>query len=214
MNGVRRLLGGGTQRPQSPPAQGRTSTEIPPVPPLQTIAPLSFSSKPSWPPFPLTPTSNGTPTRPDSASSTTMSMSLAANGNQRAASSRGNSLDNDSRPHPSSLGSHSSHGRVLIPSGSSPRLNMNVIAGPSRPLPDRVAELAKKPVNLFGRGRGSEPIDTRDELLMSLLTSEAMLDSKEFTILNAEEVEELKRVCSLCRSDYFITQKCVGIQNS
>lgn len=91
---------------------------------------------------------------------------------------------------------------------------MNVIAGPSRPLPDRVAELAKKPVNLFGRGRGSEPIDTRDELLMSLLTSEAMLDSKEFTILNAEEVEELKRVCSLCRSDYFITQKCVGIQNS
>lgn len=37
-------------------------------------------------------------------------------------------------------------------------------------------------------------VDTRDELLMSLLASEAIVDSREFEILSSEEVEELKKV--------------------
>lgn len=37
-------------------------------------------------------------------------------------------------------------------------------------------------------------VDTRDELLMSLLASEAVVDSREFEILSSEEVEELKKV--------------------
>lgn len=37
-------------------------------------------------------------------------------------------------------------------------------------------------------------MDARDELLISLLASEAMLDSREFDILSAEDVEELKKV--------------------
>lgn len=37
-------------------------------------------------------------------------------------------------------------------------------------------------------------VNIRDELLMSLLTSEAVVDSRECEILSAEEVEELKKV--------------------
>ena len=38
-------------------------------------------------------------------------------------------------------------------------------------------------------------VNTRDDLLMSLLASEAVVDSRGFEILSSEEVEELKRVC-------------------
>ena len=41
----------------------------------------------------------------------------------------------------------------------------------------------------------SAVINTRDELLISLLASEALVDSRAFQILTAEEVEELKKVC-------------------
>lgn len=37
-------------------------------------------------------------------------------------------------------------------------------------------------------------MDTRDELLISLLASEELLDSREYDILSAEEVEDLKQV--------------------
>lgn len=45
--------------------------------------------------------------------------------------------------------------------------------------------------------KGSELLNTRDELLMSLLTSEAVVDSRDFEILSAEEIEELKKVLSI-----------------
>ncbi len=35
----------------------------------------------------------------------------------------------------------------------------------------------------------------KDELLISLLASEAIVDSRGYDILSAEEVEELKKVC-------------------
>lgn len=37
-------------------------------------------------------------------------------------------------------------------------------------------------------------LNVRDDLLMSLLTSEAVIDSRECEILSGEEVEELKKV--------------------
>jgi hypothetical protein len=37
-------------------------------------------------------------------------------------------------------------------------------------------------------------LNVRDDLLMSLLTSEAVVDSREYEILSGEEVEELKNV--------------------
>lgn len=40
-------------------------------------------------------------------------------------------------------------------------------------------------------------LDIRDDLLMSLLASEAIVDSRGCEILSAEEVEELKKVCTL-----------------
>ena len=42
--------------------------------------------------------------------------------------------------------------------------------------------------------RESVQLNTRDQLLMSLLTSEAVVDSRSFDILSAEETEELKKV--------------------
>lgn len=44
---------------------------------------------------------------------------------------------------------------------------------------------------------------TRDDLLLSLLASEAVVESREFAILNLEEVEEYKKVCL-----QFSTTKC------
>ena len=41
--------------------------------------------------------------------------------------------------------------------------------------------------------RSSSLLNTRDELLISLLASEAVVDSREFDILSSEEVEELKK---------------------
>lgn len=48
--------------------------------------------------------------------------------------------------------------------------------------------------------RGSELLNIRDELLMSLLTSEAVVDSRDFEILSAEAIEELKKVLYLTPS--------------
>ena len=40
-------------------------------------------------------------------------------------------------------------------------------------------------------------LTTRDELLMSLMASEAVIDCREFNILGTEEVEDLKKVCCI-----------------
>lgn len=42
--------------------------------------------------------------------------------------------------------------------------------------------------------RTSTVLNTRDELLISLLASEAVVESRDFEIFSAEEVEELKKV--------------------
>jgi hypothetical protein len=39
-----------------------------------------------------------------------------------------------------------------------------------------------------------KPVDTQDGLLLCLMSSEAMVDSRGYVILNPEEVEELKKV--------------------
>ncbi len=42
--------------------------------------------------------------------------------------------------------------------------------------------------------RSSSRLNNRDELLLSLLASDAVVDSREFEILGFEEVDELKKV--------------------
>lgn len=56
--------------------------------------------------------------------------------------------------------------------------------------------ISRKSVNLSESGwkRNSGTLNTRDELLMSLMASEAIIDSRGFDILSAEEVEDLKKV--------------------
>ena len=69
---------------------------------------------------------------------------------------------------------------------------------PSRPMPNRVTQL--KPWK-----RASGPVDTRDELLMALLASEAIVDSRDFDILHSEDVEELKKVCVYFDNQVYLT---------
>lgn len=45
-------------------------------------------------------------------------------------------------------------------------------------------------------------LSSKDDLLMSLLASEAIVDSRGFEVLNAEEVEELKKVRPDARAVY------------
>lgn len=78
------------------------------------------------------------------------------------------------------------------------------VAGPSspRPLPSRVSELSRKLVERPGvttldLKRNSEMGSTRDDLLIDLLASEAIVDSRGCEILTSEEVEELKKVRTL-----------------
>lgn len=51
---------------------------------------------------------------------------------------------------------------------------------------------------------GSSFLDTADEMLMQILISQAVIDSKNFEILSLEEVEELKKVCIICQLDLLI----------
>jgi Up-regulated During Septation len=56
-------------------------------------------------------------------------------------------------------------------------------------------ELQEPPLPLPHLQRnGVQQTSTRDALLLSLLSSEAMVDSRGYEILSAEEVEELKKV--------------------
>ena len=59
-----------------------------------------------------------------------------------------------------------------------------------------INRISRKSINLSDSGwkRNSGPLNTRDELLMSLMASEAVVDSRGFDILTAEEVEDYKKV--------------------
>ena len=114
-----------------------------------------------------------------SPKNTTAALFLRKNTNKlpsQAQLSDGNSYGSDSR---TSNGSYSSSPMrksttSSVASGS---------AGPSSP---------RAPMPTVKRE--SVQLNMRDELLMSLLTSEAVVDSRSFEILSAEETEELKKV--------------------
>ena len=68
-------------------------------------------------------------------------------------------------------------------------------------MPQRVSQLSRKsiervvPAGLDLEKRLSGTANMRDELLITLLASEAIVDSRGYDILSAEEVEEMKKVC-------------------
>ena len=60
-------------------------------------------------------------------------------------------------------------------------------------MPSRVSQLSRKSV-AYEPKRSSQMLNVRDDLLMDLLSSEAIVDSRGYQVLSAEEVEELKKV--------------------
>lgn len=117
--------------------------------------------------------------------------------------------------------------QVSLPSPSSSRREPDADADDIPPLPGRSKSLGKQPrpsmltrdrqpsitspkksMSVSSRsprtayaprpGAGADAVNTRDHLLMMLLSSQAVLDSRDFEVLGAEEVEELKTVSSRC----------------
>ncbi|KAF8897864.1 Up-regulated during septation-domain-containing protein [Infundibulicybe gibba] len=172
MNGVRRFLG------------AATSSSVPPTPQTDSpITPLVFSPKqpigPSWPPQspdkpkpPLPPDADDDPAGNTSFQSSRSSTSVMSSTRGHIPFSTPPSGDIPLSPPYSPLSGPSSS-RLSQP-------NHQVLRKP----------VAALPGTEFKRLSG---LNTRDELLISLLASEAIVDSREFEILCSEEVEELKK---------------------
>ena len=142
------------------------------------------SSTPSSQAVPLPSTPPSVPATLDESPKTTAALVFRKD-RQRTAPSR-HSDDDGNSSFQSSRNSNESGRTSTQP--SSP------VAGPSSPrmppLPMRVAELSRG----GSERRTSAVLSSKDDLLLSLLASEAIVDSRGFEILSAEEVEELKKV--------------------
>ncbi|KAF9006672.1 Up-regulated during septation-domain-containing protein [Cyathus striatus] len=175
MNGVRRLLGAATA--SSPPSPQADSN------PLNAhTLPLAFSPKsgPTWPP--QSPATTHTPFTESPKG--TAALLFSKKDKQKSQSSADDDLASPSFQSP-----RSSNGYPLrTPPKSSP--SSPRISPPTQKIP-------RKSVPEPEWKRTSGMLDTRDELLISLLASEAVVESREFEILSAEEVEELKKVTSV-----------------
>jgi hypothetical protein len=78
----------------------------------------------------------------------------------------------------------------------SPTRSSQYLLNNSPPSSSSFNRISRKSVNLSDSGwkQNSGLLNTRDELLMSLMASEAVVDSRGFDILTAEEVEDYKKV--------------------
>ncbi|KAK2465994.1 hypothetical protein APHAL10511_001635 [Amanita phalloides] len=191
MNGVRRLLGAATGSSSSPPA-ALNLTDSSQHLPLTSSSIFSPNTGPSWPPASLT-----TPLpRDGSITSVTPALVVKKDKPQPPipAEPHGRKSSSDNLIH--SRGRSSTSVLGAKPNGSSPvsTPSSSPYIGPSRlitrksvPKPDPDADW--KP----DWKRSSTLLNTRDELLISLLASEAVVDSREYDILNSEEVEDLKK---------------------
>ncbi|TFK43828.1 Up-regulated during septation-domain-containing protein [Crucibulum laeve] len=200
MNGVRRLLGTATGSSPPSPAQDQQST-----------APLAFSSKagPSWPPASPTVTQQSAlPTDSPKASTAALFLKKDRQKSQPPA--------DDDTPN-SSFQSNRYSSRTTDSSFSSPNRSFNgpgsPISGPSSPRVQPNRLITRKSVTADGEyKRNSGPMNTRDELLMSLLASEAVVESRDFQILSSEEVEELKKEHQVLQSRLGAMSKKVSLE--
>ncbi|EMD40410.1 hypothetical protein CERSUDRAFT_91132 [Gelatoporia subvermispora B] len=224
MNGVRRFLGGGgtgsasstptTQSQPLPPTSPPLSSS-PPLPPIPPTAPLAIGSKPSWPPSPL---QSPVQSLPDSPKTTTAALFFRKD-RQRPPPSHNSSVSAGTSPEDdvgnTSMSSQSMSTASRDSGMGSPRsLLSSPIAGPSSPrgpLPQRVSELARKPIASESR-RASGIYNTKDDLLLGLLASEAVVDSRGCEILNAEEVEELKKEYQVLSSRLLAMSKKLSLE--
>ncbi|KAI0080839.1 hypothetical protein K474DRAFT_1588909 [Panus rudis PR-1116 ss-1] len=199
MNGVRRFLGGGLGSGNTTPTSEEAALPPSPSPPQPVTAPL-FVSKPSWPPS----SPPESPTEPAMTSPETTTAALFFRRDRQ----RPPPPPGPPHPHPHPPGGASSTDDDESLESPRPSSNgtyglppMSPVAGPSSPKarPQRVSQLSRKSVDrVNGRTppelkRLSGLASVRDDLLMSLLASEAIVDSRGYEVLSSEEVEDLKK---------------------
>ncbi|KAH8094933.1 Up-regulated during septation-domain-containing protein [Cristinia sonorae] len=210
MNGVRRFLGGGATTPTT---SGPPATLEPTTPPSSSTTPLFIQKGPSWPPTADSPSSSDqsppqTLVELGSPKTTTAALFFRRD-RQRSVAQL--SSDDDFQAHPRS---QATNGISTMNGGArssaysshygSPRNSGSPVAGTSSPSPPGRAPLPHRVSQLSKSGAGGSGSDSwkrsssmmgsvRDDLLMSLLASEAIVDSRGYEVLSAEEVEELKK---------------------
>lgn len=196
MNGVRRLLGAATGASPSSPDKD--------PPPVQTnfatTAPLSIKDNtqaPNWLPSSSILSPKQTSFGESIQSTAAFFLGKKDKGRQASAEEEKTIGSPYSAIRPlNGLNSHTkSSPHEQVPSPSHTPRNGSISDSPSPTLPSRV--ITRKSVNRSDAKRSSGFTNTRDELLFSLLASEAVVDSCSFTVLTSEEVEELKKVAKL-----------------
>jgi len=229
MNGVRNFLRAATAT--TPPSSAHPDSQSPPQSQssLSQTAPLSFVNVkppggPSWP----SPSSTQaqTPTKNQSPK-TTAALSLKKDPSRHKPQPPPPSDDlgaGNSSFRSSTSTSASTSMSLMSPSRrsqtSSPPTNSRISALNGRTSPGSTSSSPRvrssNPVTRKSVAhpesawkRSSGPLNTRDELLISLLASQAVVDSRDFEILGSEEVDELKkarpRASTSQISDYFTT---------
>jgi len=187
MNGVRRFLAGGS-------SSATTTSQLQASPPPPDSTPLpQFDTKqsPNWPPQ-QSPLSS-----PVSSPKTTTAALFLRKDRQRPSVPR-KSVDEGSN-------GSSSHSRTSVDqppppnhsrgfSSSTREYESSAFSMPNMASSSRSTQSARLGSAGSSGKRSSNIGGIRDELLISLLASEAVVDCRDFEILNSEEVEELKRV--------------------
>jgi hypothetical protein len=191
MNNVRRLFGG---------TSGSTTTAV-----EQPISPYDSSTNPNWVPQanqgfagfsgqPINPRkSNRTPSPPPPVPKLALKQQLPGS-TQLPQRQNSNPLSPEDNRAPSRRTNSTSSGHSHTPSTTSRR----GMPGHSKAL----SSVSRVRLN----GAGSPPVpppNTKDELIIELLASEAVVDSRDFEILDAEKVEDLKKVRVTTREGIF-----------
>ncbi|RDB19786.1 hypothetical protein Hypma_012893 [Hypsizygus marmoreus] len=165
MNGVRRFLGAATTSSSPPSSSGPES-------PAAQVTPLSFTAKtvtgPSWPPQ--------SPTTPSTPPLFLKKDHIRNRSQEDDPFSK--SPDSNLRSNPGS------------PASTSSRIPPNRLAL-RKSLVQSYSETDWK--RSSGGSTSSATVTTRDELLISLLASQAVVDSRDFEILSSEQIDDLKK---------------------
>ncbi|KAG8703694.1 hypothetical protein FRC08_002690 [Ceratobasidium sp. 394] len=200
MNGIaRRFLGGGlgsSSKDASP-----SSNEPPPSQPTP-VAPLAIGGNKS-----------GSGSWPTPGSMLASARSMTGRSDDTSPSPQGVVDDSTIRQRPARTTSIKAS-VVTSPTGMSPPLAPRPLApasngtgGGARPVVNTRGVVPKNRTLMASNG-----VNTKDELLLSLLASEAVVDSRDSEILSAEQVEELKKEDVLLQSRYASSAKKLALE--
>ncbi|PPQ80493.1 hypothetical protein CVT26_004272 [Gymnopilus dilepis] len=207
MYGVRKLLAGasgsGSNSAGSSSAAAAALTSSPP----QEVS-LNFTQKngPNWPPPSpgMVPPGEPMTTGPYPLSS---SGSRQSTPNTRQAYATPSPTRSQTLPNSPASASVSASGRSSSP-GRRPLSSRKSVASPT----STATSTSNSNANLNRLSASAGPLNTRDELLISLMASEAVIDCREFEILGAEEVEELKKEHQVLSSRHTALHKKLSLE--